>query len=122
MTVAGTRAIEAARSNQKAAKRAAFFRSVHDKTNILVVNGTERVHSLVSQTMSALGKDSSVRDAQQNSAEVRELKDRLDRVTRELKDRQIQIDELRKATADYEAKRVKTELELKLLKGQPQTR
>jgi hypothetical protein len=34
MTVAGTRASEAARSNEKAAKRVAFFRSVHDKTKL----------------------------------------------------------------------------------------
>jgi hypothetical protein len=96
--------------------------SFHDKTNVLVVNGTERAHALIGQLIQALTQDVRVRDAQNNTDQLRDLKGEIDQTRREVDMREAQIQELRKRMQEMEEMRLKAEMELKLLKGEPKPR
>ena len=93
--------------------------SFHEKTNVLVVNGLQRTHELIGQFLQALSKDTAVRDAQNGQSQIRDLQERLERREEALRQMTAQVDEIRKATMDNEAARMKAEMELKLLKERP---
>jgi hypothetical protein len=90
--------------------------SFHEKTNVLVANGTMRAHGLIDQLVQALSRDISARDAQNKQGAIRDLQQAMDSRTRALDQAEEQIQELRKAFNQAEAARVKSDLELKLLK------
>jgi hypothetical protein len=96
--------------------------SLHDKTNILVVNGAAKAHGLIEQYVAALGKDATVRDAQHGEKQLRDLKQEMDRLLRQLDEREHQINILEKARAEGEVRNVEIQRELKLLKGEPKPR
>ncbi len=90
--------------------------SFHDKTNVLVANGTPRAHELIGQLIQALSKDVEVRESQSRQGEIRDLQATIQTRAKMLDQAQVEIQELRKAFNDAEAARIKSDLELRLFK------
>lgn len=95
---------------------------LHDKTNIMVVNGTVQAHALIGQLVEALGRDAVARDAQQNQRQLHDVKEQMERLHRQLAEREMQIKELEKARAAAALQIAEMERELKLPKGEPRLR
>lgn len=93
--------------------------SFHEKTNVLVANGAPRAHQLIDQLIQALSRDASVRQAENQSTESRNLRDELARQTTSLKEAEEHIQELRKAADAAQAARAKAEADMKAFKNQP---
>jgi hypothetical protein len=64
--------------------------TLHDKTNVLIANGTKRGHALIDQMLQALSRDAADRDAQNNSSEMRDMKAKLEQLNRQLIEREAE--------------------------------
>jgi|GEM_PF-5315723 len=95
--------------------------SFHEKTSVLVANGTPRAHQLIGQLIEALSRDAAARQAENQGAESKKLRDEMDRQAMSLRDAEDKIQLLRK-TADEavaEAARLRAEADIKASQNKP---
>jgi hypothetical protein len=88
----------------------------HEKTNILIANGTDRAHALITQLIEALSRDTAVRDAQEGADRIREMKAEMEARTAAVERAKQDMDRTRDQMAKSQAEN--NEMQAQLVRAQ----